>query len=72
MRIRDPGWKKVGSGIRDKHPIRNTEKSTVWKRLDFPQGLAHGFFPLNPRFLFAIRKTLDKKSSSLYFFSPIF
>ncbi len=20
MRIRDPGWKKVGSGIRDKHP----------------------------------------------------
>ncbi len=20
MRIRDPGWKKVGSGIQDKHP----------------------------------------------------
>ncbi len=20
MRIRDPGWRKVGSGIRDKHP----------------------------------------------------
>jgi hypothetical protein len=20
VRIRDPGWKKVGSGIRDKHP----------------------------------------------------
>jgi hypothetical protein len=20
MRIRDPGWKKVGPGIRDKHP----------------------------------------------------
>jgi hypothetical protein len=20
MRIQDPGWKKVGSGIRDKHP----------------------------------------------------
>jgi hypothetical protein len=20
MRIRDPGWKKFGSGIRDKHP----------------------------------------------------
>jgi hypothetical protein len=20
IRIRDPGWKKVGSGIRDKHP----------------------------------------------------
>jgi hypothetical protein len=32
VRIRDPGWKKVGSGIRDKHPgsttlpkIMNTE-----------------------------------------------
>ncbi len=20
VRVRDPGWKKVGSGIRDKHP----------------------------------------------------
>jgi hypothetical protein len=21
IRTRDPGWKKVGSGIRDKHPV---------------------------------------------------
>jgi hypothetical protein len=24
VRIRDPGWKKVGSGIRDKHPGSST------------------------------------------------
>jgi hypothetical protein len=24
VRIRDPGWKKVGSGIRDKHPGSET------------------------------------------------
>jgi hypothetical protein len=39
VRIRDPGWKKVGSGIRDKHPgsatLRETRKkideSLLWK-----------------------------------------
>ncbi len=34
MRIRDPGWKKIRSGIRDKHPrIRDTVKNVpVWYR----------------------------------------
>jgi hypothetical protein len=29
VRIRDPGWKKVGSGIRDKHPESATLISAV-------------------------------------------
>jgi hypothetical protein len=29
VRIRDPGWKKVGSGIRDKHPGSATLLETV-------------------------------------------
>ncbi len=29
VRIRDPGWKKVGSGIRDKHPGSATPKKTL-------------------------------------------
>jgi hypothetical protein len=28
VRIRDPGWKKVGSGIRDKHPGSGTLRET--------------------------------------------
>jgi hypothetical protein len=31
VRIRDPGWKKVGSGIRDKHPGFATLAETVPK-----------------------------------------
>jgi hypothetical protein len=27
VRIRDPGWKKVGSGLRDKHPGSTTVKN---------------------------------------------
>jgi hypothetical protein len=30
VRIRDPGWKKVGSGIRDKHPGSATLPA-AWK-----------------------------------------
>ena len=31
VRIRDPGWKKVGSGIRDKHPGSATlVKAASW------------------------------------------
>jgi hypothetical protein len=30
VRIRDPGWKKVGSGIRDKHPESATLVRAVW------------------------------------------
>jgi hypothetical protein len=46
MRIRDPGWKKVGSGIRDKHPgsatlataalwarIKTSLKNTKWRHM---------------------------------------
>jgi hypothetical protein len=41
----DPGWKKFRSGIWDKHPGSATlQNPSVRKRLDFPQGLAHGFF----------------------------
>jgi hypothetical protein len=29
VRIRDPGWKKVGSGIRDKHPGSATPQRDV-------------------------------------------
>jgi hypothetical protein len=29
VRIRDPGWKKVGSGIRDKHPGSATLGATA-------------------------------------------
>jgi hypothetical protein len=29
MRIRDPGWKKFGSGIRDKHPGFATFRSAL-------------------------------------------
>jgi hypothetical protein len=29
VQIRDPGWKKVGSGIRDKHPGSATLLTTV-------------------------------------------
>jgi hypothetical protein len=32
MRIRDPGWKKFGSGIRDKHPRSGT--LIVWLLID--------------------------------------
>jgi hypothetical protein len=31
VRIRDPGWKKVGSGIRDKHP----GSASLLKRFEF-------------------------------------
>jgi hypothetical protein len=31
VRIRDPGWKKVGSGIRDKHPGSATLVGTNFK-----------------------------------------
>jgi hypothetical protein len=31
VRIRDPGWKKVGSGIRDKHPGSATLISPLYK-----------------------------------------
>ncbi len=31
VRIRDPGWKKVGSGIRDKHPVSATLKTKFVK-----------------------------------------
>jgi hypothetical protein len=74
IRNRDPGWKKIGSGIRDKHPGSATlKKSTVWKRLDFPQGLAHGFYSQNPRFLFANRKNIEQKVFIfVFFFSSIF
>jgi hypothetical protein len=30
VRIRDPGWKKVGSGIRDKHPGSATLMSRIY------------------------------------------
>jgi hypothetical protein len=29
VRIRDPGWKKVGSGIRDKHPGSATLRNSI-------------------------------------------
>ncbi len=36
VRIRDPGWKKVGSGIQDKHPESATlQKSSSPKRVLF-------------------------------------
>jgi hypothetical protein len=80
MRIRDPGEKNSdpGSGmensrIRDKHTGSATlKKSTVWKRLDFPQGLATIFFPGILDFFLLFAKTLNKKSSSSYFFPSIF
>ncbi len=31
VRIRDPGWKKVGSGIQDKHPGSATLVFWSWK-----------------------------------------
>ncbi len=52
VRIRDPGWKKVGSGIRDKHPgsatLLNSSTGTVeiinygifsshWVRIHIPR-----------------------------------
>jgi hypothetical protein len=35
VRIRDPGWKKVGSGIRDKHPGSATLTSRNIKMIFF-------------------------------------
>jgi hypothetical protein len=34
VRIRDPGWNKVGSGIRDKHPGSATLVYTVFITVD--------------------------------------
>jgi len=38
VRIRDPGWKKVGSGIRDKHP----GSATLLKSMFYLQRAADG------------------------------
>ncbi len=45
VRIRDPGWKKVGSGIRDKHPGSATLPLSMWiKWNDSRQKLAELIF----------------------------
>jgi len=43
VRIRDPGWKKVGSGIRDKHPGSATLIPAVLRILDVYPGSGRGW-----------------------------
>ncbi len=43
LRIRDPGWKKVGSGIRDKHPGSATLVHFVCIRIQTDKKLGYEF-----------------------------
>jgi hypothetical protein len=44
MRIRDPGWKKVGSGINipDRHTANLVGKSGIWIRFQRPRWHSSG------------------------------
>jgi hypothetical protein len=42
VQIRDLGWKKVGSGIRDKHPGSATLTSRMQKKIFFSYNLVAG------------------------------
>ncbi len=57
VRIRDPGWKKVGSGIRDKHPgsatLFKTDDKVPHGKKSLKKGVGSG--SINQRYGYGIR-----------------
>ncbi len=73
VRIRDPGWKKVGSGIRDKHPGSATLVAAIQLHLGLPRSMRQNigilllFFMLNKLGFLNFSTAEVSKLSGCYF-----
>ncbi len=66
VRIRDPGWKKVGSGIRDKHPGSASTNIPIFNI----EALCETFLPLTCTWSldYVLNNLLVGDSSSFFFY----
>jgi hypothetical protein len=80
MRIRDPGWKKFGSGIRDKHPgsttLILTANASFIQRLEELRGLHlqqehQGVPQRHPWQRLQLRRIGQSKHICVFFFSNL-